>query len=196
MAWTMPDFAIPTETVPGRACGSCNICCIALTIDDPELHKPQGFRCRHNQRDNLCGIYESRPQTCREFHCGWMLLRWVKISLRPDQSRVLIRLRGLISPEDGTRQLGIEVALLDKSALRAEGLAETIAAAVVAGMPVFLRIPGPPGLTSASARVNDVLEQAVLTRDKAEVMRILRRAYAEGRRGDFVPITFPLREDS
>jgi len=33
--------------VPNRECGDCNVCCAALTIDDPALQKPPGFRCRN-----------------------------------------------------------------------------------------------------------------------------------------------------
>ncbi|MGH7041274.1 MAG: hypothetical protein ACREFY_03975, partial [Acetobacteraceae bacterium] len=84
----MPGTDIPDdpELVPGRTCGSCNVCCIALTIDDPELQKVQGYRCRNARRDNSCAIYATRPQTCRAFHGGWRLLKWVREPLRPDRA--------------------------------------------------------------------------------------------------------------
>ena len=72
--------------------------------------------------------------------------------------------------------------------MKAEGLAESIAAAVSAGVSVYLRIPGPPGYTSSQARVNELLEHAVITRDKPAVLRLLREARAKGRRGDWRPI--------
>ena len=175
------------ELVPGRACGTCNACCISLTIDDPDLQKPQGYRCRNAQRDASCAIYESRPQTCRSFFCGWRQLKWVHESLRPDASHVLVRLRRSIG-RDGVRQVGVAFMLLDRAALKAEGLAESVAAGVAAGIPVYLNVPGPPGYTSAIAQINDVLASAVLTKDREGVLDVLRQAVAKAKSGKFVPI--------
>ena len=33
------------QVIEGRECGSCTVCCVALTIDDPALQKVQGYRC-------------------------------------------------------------------------------------------------------------------------------------------------------
>ena len=173
--------------VPGRECGSCNVCCVALTIDDPALQKPQGYRCRNARADNSCAIYEDRPQTCRTYFCGWRLLPWVKESMKPDRSGVLIRLQGQIAA-DGTRRLGIVVTLLDNAALKAEGLAETTAAAVSAGLPVYVHIPGPPGYTSSQARIDEVLVGPVLARDKAAVLEVLRQARRQGLAGKHEPV--------
>ena len=44
---------------PGGACGACDVCCVALTIDDPALRKAQGYRCHHVViLGNGCGIYD------------------------------------------------------------------------------------------------------------------------------------------
>ena len=182
----MPDSDISDDLplVPDRACGTCNVCCVALTIDDPELQKVQGYRCKHAQRDNSCAIYASRPNTCRTFHCGWRRLKFVREPLRPDRSGVLVQLHGEISQADGTKRLGVAFTLLNRAALKAEGLAESVAAAVAAGVPVFLTVPGAPGYTSAQARINEALEDAVRARDKPALLRILREAYAKGRSGD------------
>ena len=67
----MRDEVIPGEVLPGRDCGSCNVCCVALTIDEASLKKPQGYRCKNAQPDNSCAIYADRPRTCRDFNCGW-----------------------------------------------------------------------------------------------------------------------------
>ncbi len=155
---------------------------MALTIDDPELQKVQGYRCRHAQRDNSCRIYATRPHTCRTFYCGWRRLKWIREPLRPDRSGVLVRLHGEINA-DGAERLGVEFTLLTSAALRADGLAESIAAAVAAEIPVFLSLPGPPGYTSAQARINEVLHDAVRSRDKAAVLRILAEIRAKGRAG-------------
>ena len=182
----MLDSDIPDDPhlVAGRTCGSCNVCCVDLTIDDPELQKVQGYRCPHAQRDNSCGIYATRPHTCRTFFCGWRRLKWIRESLKPDRSGVLVRLHGEISKSDGTKRLGVEFTLLHAAALKAEGLAESVAAAVAADVPVFLSIPGPPGYTSAQVRINEALRDAVRARDKPAVLNILREVRAKGRFGE------------
>jgi len=185
----MPDSAshqtdlAETRLIEGRQCGTCDVCCVTLTIDDPRLKKVQGYRCPHLKPSQGCSIYETRPQTCRNFYCGWRQLKWVRESLRPDRSGVLVELAGEIDP-DGTRRLGVAFTLLNRAALKAEGLAETVAAAVSAQVPVFLTIPGPPGYTSARAKINAYLEHAVAAKDKSAVLTLLAQAQRKGQRGD------------
>ena len=179
--------------LPGRECGGCNVCCVALTIDDPALRKAQGYRCKNAMADNLCAIYHDRPQTCRAFECGWRVLKWVRDTLRPDRSGVLVRLHNEISAEDGSMRTGIIVSLLKRQAVHAEGLAETVAAAINADLPVYLHVPGPPGPTSGVAKLNEALEHAVLTRDKAAVLDVLRQGRQQGLKGRTVPIVFKSR---
>jgi hypothetical protein len=179
------------DLVEGRACGTCNVCCVVLTIDEPTLRKPEGYRCKHLTAEKSCGIYDTRPEACRLFHCGWRLLKWVREPLRPDRSGVLIRLHGEDSKTRG-KQLGIALTLLTHAALKAEGLAETVAAAVAANVPVYLHEPGPPGHTAAIGRINEVLAGAVAAKDKAGVLEVLRQAKAQARRdlrGRSVPIS-------
>lgn len=38
-----------------------------MAPDIAALDKPVGIRCPHLADDNLCGIYESRPQICRDY---------------------------------------------------------------------------------------------------------------------------------
>jgi len=161
--------------IGSRPCGACNVCCVALTIDDPELQKVQGVRCRHAQHDNSCAIYAARPHTCREFFCGWRQLKWIRETLRPDRSGVLVRLHNEVAA-DGTQRMGVVFTLLNAAALKADGLAESVAAAVKADVPVYLHVPGPPGRTASQARINEALIDAVLTWNKPAVLDVLRRA--------------------
>lgn len=172
------------ELVAGRTCGTCNVCCVALTIDDPALQKVQGYRCKNAQVDNSCAIYDARPATCQTFFCGWRWLKWVREPLRPDTSGVLVRLHNEVSSATGERRMGVIFTLLTNAALKAEGLAESVAAAVSAEIPVYLHVPGPPGFTSGQARINDALHDAVFARDKAWVLRVLREARRVGRAGE------------
>lgn len=46
-------------------CTLCGACCVAPDI--AALDKPVGMRCPHLTVDNLCGVYERRPQICRDY---------------------------------------------------------------------------------------------------------------------------------
>ncbi len=48
-----------------RSCGSCSHCCTVLRV--VELHKVAGEHCIHQRGSAGCGIYETRPQVCREY---------------------------------------------------------------------------------------------------------------------------------
>jgi hypothetical protein len=183
-----PQAAEPSVLVPHRACGECNVCCHALTIDDPEMQKPQGYRCKNTLPNKGCAIYETRPNMCRTFFCGWRSLKWIREPLRPDLSGVLIRRQFTVMANQKTPVEGVIFTLLTHAALKAEGLAETIGAAVTAGIPVYLHVLGPPGYTSSQARIDEALRPAVLARDKATILEILRRAQAQGRQGPRVAI--------
>ena len=56
--------------VPGRACGTCTLCCKILSIT--ELAKPKGQWCRHCDIGRGCRIYDQRPPSCRTFICGYL----------------------------------------------------------------------------------------------------------------------------
>jgi len=179
--------SLEQQLVAGRACGSCNVCCVALTIDEPALRKAQGYRCRNAKPDNSCAIYDRRPETCRSFHCGWRLLRWVRDTLRPDLSDVLVRL--CQEPDlQGGMAYSVVFTLLTPAGLQAEGLAESVAAAVAAKIPTFLVVPGRPGFTAAQARINEMLEDVVRARDKAGLLALLREAHALGENGPRVRV--------
>lgn len=63
------------HNIPGnntqRQRGTCNLCCKVFPID--ELNKPVGQLCGHWKPECRCGIYPTRPPTCRNYHCAWLL---------------------------------------------------------------------------------------------------------------------------
>jgi len=63
----IPD---PPHLVPGRACGTCMMCCKVPAIE--EFAKPPGVWCRHAVSGKGCNIYPERPGSCRAFYCLWM----------------------------------------------------------------------------------------------------------------------------
>src|SRR5215469_11521929 len=55
-----------------RSCGSCSLCCKLLAIEGVE-ERPGWTWCRHCRPGRGgCGIYDDRPQACRNFVCGWL----------------------------------------------------------------------------------------------------------------------------
>jgi hypothetical protein len=74
--------------LPGRECGSCTLCCRVLGID--EIAKPQGEWCPHCDVGKACRIYETRPQECRDFYCGYQLLPFVDGKWFPARSKMVV----------------------------------------------------------------------------------------------------------
>ena len=79
------------EIVPGRACGSCAMCCKLPAI--PELQKPLGVWCQHVARGKGCSIYGDRPASCRSFYCLWMQDRALGPEWKPDRAKFMLYLQ-------------------------------------------------------------------------------------------------------
>jgi hypothetical protein len=62
----------------------------------PELDKPAGPWCAHVCPGRGCGVYETRPQSCRDFLCGWMTHPSLDERWRPDRAGFLLQ---AVSPE-------------------------------------------------------------------------------------------------
>jgi hypothetical protein len=79
----MTDSTLPV--IPSRSCSECRLCCRILAVY--ELKKPRGEWCGH-ACEKGCGIYETRPQSCRDFACFW-LQGMFEESERPDKTKVV-----------------------------------------------------------------------------------------------------------
>jgi len=71
--------------VPGRACGTCSLCCKVLGVF--ELAKPAGKWCTHCRPGNGCDIYATRPFACRRFYCEWTISKGLGPEWRPEQAK-------------------------------------------------------------------------------------------------------------
>jgi len=182
-----PDPDPSPPLVEGRSCGACGVCCLVLTVREPDLQKLPGHRCPHSREHDGCAVYATRPRICRGYYCGWRTMKWVRPTLRPDISHVLVNpVYGLPQPDMAPRD-AVGFILLSPAALDAEGLAESVAAAVAADVPTFITTPGPPGFAGPEIQLNELLAMAVWTRDKAALLRALRRYHDECQSGPFVP---------
>ena len=91
----------PPEPAPGRTCDGCTMCCKIFGI--PELDKPRHEWCGHCEIGKGCKIYEARPQSCRDFVCGWLVDASVPEHWKPSKSRMVL------TTEDDGRRLVINV---------------------------------------------------------------------------------------
>jgi hypothetical protein len=83
----IPQFVEPT-LVPGRSCGTCTMCCKVYLIR--ELSKPAGQWCVHCVQGSGCGIHASRPRSCREFFCSWLVDPNLGPEWKPEVSRFVL----------------------------------------------------------------------------------------------------------
>jgi hypothetical protein len=84
---TSPDLATP-DLVPGRSCDNCTMCCKLLAID--VLKKPRGVWCTKCDQKRGCTIYETRPDPCRGFYCGYLRLADLDERWKPAKAKFLI----------------------------------------------------------------------------------------------------------
>lgn len=74
------------------------MCCKVLAID--ELSKARHTMCGHFRKGGGCGIYETRPQACRQFVCLWLADEKMDAAWRPDRAKFILW---------GDRQLVVDV---------------------------------------------------------------------------------------
>jgi hypothetical protein len=163
--------------VDGRECGSCTACCVALTIDEPELQKLPGYACSNCREGAGCAIYETRPKICREWFCAWRRLDWIAATLRPDRSGVLIIPFKQDTPPEGGAGFGLDFLVLNHAALKAEALPEALAKSVGDNIATFLSVPREPGNRSARAFLNEDLREDVARGQISELRRHVKMVY-------------------
>jgi hypothetical protein len=160
-----------------KTCGSCSVCCQALTFYLGGALKPSGVCCTHARPPSGCAVYQSRETVCRAYFCGWYHLPSLGGDWRPDRSGVLISFREGPAP-DG-RSGGIEFHLTaSPEVIFWPPLVRYIATLLVDQDPVFLSLPGEAGFQSPWVYLNTIgpLQQAIARRDFAAVTGALRQA--------------------
>jgi len=85
-----PSTAAPPSLtpVPGRNCEGCTLCCKIFAI--PEMPKQRHEWCRHCDIGKGCRIYDTRPETCRDFFCGYLLMPNLPEHWKPSRSRMVL----------------------------------------------------------------------------------------------------------
>lgn len=92
----------------GKSCGDCSLCCKLMGVE--AIAKPAGAWCGHFRRGGGgCGIYEDRPQACRDFACLWLTSEKLDAAWKPNHAHLILhtdqdgrRLNVVVDPADPT----------------------------------------------------------------------------------------------
>jgi hypothetical protein len=122
----------------GRECGTCDACCVVFEIQVPSIAKPPGVPCR-NLTKGGCAIYESRPDMCRKWLCGWRLIAGLPDNWRPDASGILIY--QTVSKEPGYDSAALVISLSEgKNPLNDEAVLDFIYNTIAVRVPLYLTL--------------------------------------------------------
>lgn len=158
---------------PSKSCGECNLCCIELPIETPELRKKAQIPCSHLTAKG-CGIYETRFPICRQFLCGWRLFPELDADWRPDRSGVLILQVPQISIPKIYQPAGHGVQLLitgGEAAVTRPGFAEYVLDQVSRGVAVYMTA------TTPRALLNEYLQSLAAPENLPAARRIILHLY-------------------
>ena len=72
-----------------RECGECHACCTVLKVNVYGHMVDKGNPCPHI-KENRCGIYERRPNACKEYTCHWLNNLDIPDWMQPLKSRVIL----------------------------------------------------------------------------------------------------------
>jgi hypothetical protein len=163
--------------VPGRACGACDVCCVVFKIEVPSIAKEAGERCRHLGRKG-CAIYETRPDTCRKWLCGWRLIPGLPENWRPDLSGILIY--QIKCPEPAYGETAFIIALSrGTSHMNDVAVLGFVQNMVRARIPLYLTLQAGKA-DNRGAFLNPILEPMIAGGDAAGFIATLRRLVASG----------------
>jgi hypothetical protein len=83
----MSEQTSAQPSAPEKSCGSCTECCRMMAVN--ELKKPAWTACTHCAAGVGCKIYPQRPQSCRDFNCGWLMAPYMGPELKPDKCHII-----------------------------------------------------------------------------------------------------------
>lgn len=117
------------DTGGGRTCGTCNLCCTLQGVQ--EIRKPINVKCTHLNIQGRCGIYSSRPESCRAYQCLW-LRGHMPEEMKPVKSRAVLE------PNASGDMIVMRVLPQDRSLIHRGILRRFIRSAVAQNVPVIV----------------------------------------------------------
>ena len=168
----------PGYIVPGRSCGGCTACCDELAVVGDGTKKPPGVRCVNCTPGFGCGIYESRPQPCRNFHCLWLSLDGLDDSWRPDNSKIMFMFDDV--PQGWPGEHAVSAVILgDPSVVESEQVIGALAGFIESGTALYLNLAAHEGMYSAQVLLNPILGPAIAGRNLPLVRAQLKQCCIE-----------------
>jgi hypothetical protein len=162
------------QLVANRECGKCTVCCKVPAIDHPDLQKLPGVTCP-NCKVGGCRIYETRPDPCRKFYCGWRYLPGLGNEWRPDKLGILIRFE---QAPPGYASTAFQFLVFGGGDVVRPIFIDYMMQMMARGFAVFLAVRGPEGFSDAKLLLNEHLAEAVARRDRSAVVKFVREALA------------------
>lgn len=101
-----------SSLAPGRTCEGCTMCCKLMGIS--EIAKPKAVWCPHCDIGKGCRIYDTRPDECRSFYCGYRQWRELGEHWTPASSKLVV------APEMNGSRIAVHVDPGSPSAWRKE----------------------------------------------------------------------------
>ncbi len=155
--------------IEDKSCGDCIACCVITNIDTPELVKPEGVVCPHCTGGG-CGIYETRPQVCRSYNCGYKRIPSMPPESRPDQMGVMWTLERHLPPRNVFEHLYfVGVAVDDPRSLESVLTNDVLAMLSQSVLPVFVSWNGIKTLVHPEPNLADAIMNPAPQRDRALV---------------------------
>ena len=170
MVEKQPVTPLP-DPIPGRECGECTVCCVQMSVDDPDLKKDDNVPCPHMIAHRGCSIHDRLPVTCKAWFCGWRFLNFSE-AMRPDRSHVLLAPELRSPPGYAAGGLRIILTHEDREALFRDELLDFIAKCVAGNVPIFLSWGD--GAFAKRGLINEETRAAVARGDKAAFIATLR----------------------
>lgn len=75
---------------PGKACGSCAMCCKLFDVGWLDKPKPAGKWCHHCKPGTGCTIWQDLPKGCADYFCVWRLDPDLAPEWRPDRAHFIL----------------------------------------------------------------------------------------------------------
>lgn len=159
-----------TRTAKTRECGPCYGCCKVYSIEglpEYEALKPSGEVCKHvtDNENARCGIYASRPNTCRVYKCLWMRdgdspKRLFYADERPDKVGIVFDLTDIDHPASKAVKRPIMVARPLREGVFEEEGAKRLIRRMMGMQQVVVLLHGPKDYEFMAADVRDAQKVA------------------------------------
>jgi hypothetical protein len=182
------DYRRPA-VVAGRECRACTVCCKVLPIHAEDFRKTANVLCTHCDEGGGCRVYQTRPNVCREFHCGWRMNPDVPATWRPDKSGIFIQRipREYVEELAGDLSSGAAIMflLLRPDAVDRPALTQLIRGCIFRRIATFLAVPGPAGYLPNHIFLNEAFGDVARTGDLQAMAVMLHKAMAALQRQEF-----------